>query len=92
MLVFHRLEDGKGTYPLRLAPLPVLMLPHEGPAEELTVMFRLPVWERGVGVVESFTSTEKAVAPALVGVPVIAPAVESVSPAGKVVPFARLKE
>jgi len=72
MLVFHRLEDGKGTYPLRLAPLPVLMLPHEGPAEELTVMFRLPVWERGVGVVESFTSTEKAVAPALVGVPVIA--------------------
>jgi hypothetical protein len=91
MLVFHKFEAGNGTYPLRLAPMPVLMLPHEGPADEFTVMLRFPVCERGVGVLESTTWTEKAVLPALVGVPLIVPAEERVSPAGNEVLFARLK-
>jgi hypothetical protein len=66
------------------------MLPHACPAG-FTVMLRLPVWESGVGVVESTTSTVKAVLPALVGVPLIVPEEESVKPAGREVPFARLK-
>jgi hypothetical protein len=91
MLVFHKFEAGNGTYPLRLAPLPVLMLPQEGPADEFTVMLRLPVWESGVGVLESTTWIEKLVLPALVGVPLMTPAEERVNPAGNDVLFARLK-
>ena len=53
-------------------------------------MLRLPVCESGVGVLESMTSTEKVVLPALVGVPLMAPAEERVNPAGKEVPFPRL--
>jgi hypothetical protein len=67
------------------------MLPHDGPADEFTVMLRLPVCESGVGVVESTTWTEKAVLPALVGVPLIAPAGDRVNPVGREVPLARLK-
>jgi hypothetical protein len=67
------------------------MLPHDGPGDEVTVMLRLPVCESGVGVLESTTWTEKAVLPALVGVPLIAPAEDRVNPVGKEVPFARLK-
>jgi len=67
------------------------MFPHDGPADELTVMLRLPVCESGVGVLASTTWTEKAVLPALVGVPLIAPAEERVNPAGNEVPFARVK-
>jgi hypothetical protein len=70
--------------------LPVLILPQDGPADVFTVRLRLPVCERA-GVLESVTSTEKIVAPDLVGVPVIAPAEERVSPAGSEVPPARLK-
>ena len=66
------------------------MLPHAGPGVEFTVMLRLPVWESGVGVLESMTSTEKVVLPTLVGVPLMAPAEERVNPAGKEVPFPRL--
>jgi len=66
------------------------MLPQDGPAVAFTVMLRLPVLERA-GLLESVTSTEKIVLPDLVGVPVIAPAEESVSPAGNEVPPARLK-
>jgi hypothetical protein len=44
-----------------------------------------------VGVVESTTSTVKAVLPALVGVPLIVPEEESVKPAGREVPLPRLK-
>jgi hypothetical protein len=67
------------------------MLPHDGPADEFTVMLRLPVCERGVGVLESTTWTEKGALPALVGVPLIVPAEERVKPAGREVPFARAK-
>jgi hypothetical protein len=67
------------------------MLPHDGPADEFTVMLRLPVWE-SAGVLESVTSTEKVVLPAVVGVPLIEPADESVNPVGNDVPFARVKE
>ena len=76
---------------MRLAPLPVLMLPQDGPAVALTVMLRLLVRESGVGVVESVTVTENGVLPAVVGVPLIAPAAESVNPAGRAVPLARIK-
>jgi hypothetical protein len=55
-----------------------------------TVMLRFPVWERGVGVLESATWTEKFVLPVVVGVPLIAPEGESVKPAGREVPFVRL--
>ncbi len=71
--------------------MPVLMLPHDGPAVELTVRLRLPVWESGVGVLESTTWTENAVVPALVGVPLMRHAEERVNPAGNPVPFARAK-
>jgi hypothetical protein len=67
------------------------MLPHDGPADEFTVMLRLPVCESGVGVLESTTWTDKAALPALVGVPLIAPAAERVNPVGKEVPFTKLK-
>src|ERR1700761_9473390 len=90
IFVFHRLEEGKGTYPLRLAPLPVLMLPQDGPAVASTVRLRVPVCERA-GVLESVTSTEKIVAPDLVGVPLMTPAEESESPVGNEVPPVRLK-
>jgi hypothetical protein len=66
------------------------MLPHAG-VVEFTVMLRLPVCESGVGVLESTTWIEKAVLPALVGVPLITPAEERVNPAGREVPFARVK-
>ena len=42
-------------------------------------------------MLESVTSTEKDVLPALVGVPLIAPPEERANPAGSAVPFARLK-
>ena len=45
---------------------------------------------RGAGVLESATCTEKLVLPVCVGVPLIAPEAESVKPAGREVPFARL--
>jgi len=54
-------------------------------------MLRLPVWESGVGVLESTTWIEKLVLPALVGVPLMTPAEERVNPAGNEVLFARLK-
>jgi hypothetical protein len=54
-------------------------------------MLRLPVWESGVGVLESTTWIEKLVLPALVGVPLMTPAEETVNPAGNEVLFARLK-
>jgi hypothetical protein len=54
-------------------------------------MFKFPVCESGVGVLESTTWTEKAVLPALVGVPLIAPAEESVNPVGRELPLPRLK-
>jgi hypothetical protein len=66
------------------------MLPQDGPADEFTVMLRLPVPESAFGVVESITSTVKLVLPAAVGVPLIAPAEERVNPAGKELPLARL--
>jgi hypothetical protein len=68
------------------------MLPQEGPALELTMMLRLPFAERGAGVVESVTSTVKVVVPAVVGVPLMLPAEESVSPVGREAPLARVKE
>jgi len=46
---------------------------------------------RGAGALESVTSTEKEVLPALVGVPLIAPPEERLNPPGSEVPFARLK-
>ena len=67
------------------------MFPHDGPADEFTVMLRLPVCERGVGVLECTTWTEKDVLPALVGVPLMVPAEERVNPAGKDAPLAREK-
>jgi hypothetical protein len=66
------------------------MLPHADAVAAFTVILRLPVWESGVGVLESTTWTEKLVLPVVVGVPLIAPEGESVKPAGREVPFARL--
>ena len=66
-------------------------MPQDGPAEEFTVMLRLPVCERGVGVLESTTWMEKDVLPALVGVPLMVPAEERVNPAGREVLLAREK-
>jgi hypothetical protein len=66
------------------------MLPHADAVAAFTVILRLPVWESGVGVLESTTWTEKLVLPVVVGVPLIAPKGASVKPAGREVPFVRL--
>jgi len=73
-LAFHAFEAGNGMYPLRLARLPVLMLPHETPADaELIVILKLAVAVCIAGWVESVTVTDTEDGPTEVVVPVIAP-------------------
>jgi hypothetical protein len=74
IFVFHALEAENGRNPLRLARLPVLMLPHATPAvTTLVVRLKLDVAVCNVGVVESVTVTETVAVPTAVVVPVIAP-------------------
>ena len=74
MLVFHALEDGNGTKPLRLARLPVLMFPHATAADAVpTVMLRLAVAVSIPGWVESVAVIVTGAVPCTVAVPVIAP-------------------
>jgi hypothetical protein len=54
-------------------------------------MPRLPLAESGVGVLESVTFTVKAVLSAVIGVPLMLPTAARVNPAGREVPFARVK-